>query len=121
MPAGWTNVGSGTAGSPRAGSGASSAAVSAQAGEVLLCFPRGLEPSALQVELAPAFDRQRLWPDDEARLEKVWKDRLLRNPRLFNGSKFRFHEVLLVQPPASELSKADDDDDVVTKPTTPEF
>ncbi|KAL6473982.1 hypothetical protein MHYP_G00175430 [Metynnis hypsauchen] len=62
---------------------------------MLHCAPsRGLEEHQIRVEMSTRFNR-RSAPEVEKHIEAVWKDRVTREPWLFNGAKFRLHSAEL--------------------------
>ncbi|XP_067373793.1 uridine diphosphate glucose pyrophosphatase NUDT22 isoform X1 [Channa argus] len=64
---------------------------------------RGLLESQVKVELSERFNRQ-TDPSLECHIEEVWKDRLSKEPWLFNGAKFRLHSFFLASPKCSSPS-----------------
>ncbi|KAG7217996.1 hypothetical protein INR49_020722 [Caranx melampygus] len=58
---------------------------------------RGLLESQVQVELSERFNRQ-TDADLERHIEDVWKERVSKEPWLFNGAKFRLHSFCLASP-----------------------
>ncbi|XP_047208858.1 uridine diphosphate glucose pyrophosphatase NUDT22 [Girardinichthys multiradiatus] len=58
---------------------------------------RGLLENHVQVELSDRFNRQ-TDPFLEQHINKVWTERLSKEPWLFNGAKFRLHSFCLVSP-----------------------
>ncbi|KAL7858477.1 hypothetical protein AOLI_G00185790 [Acnodon oligacanthus] len=62
---------------------------------MLHCAPsQGLEEHQIRVEMSSRFNR-RSAPEVERHVETVWKDRVTREPWLFNGAKFRLHSAEL--------------------------
>ncbi|XP_029297367.1 uridine diphosphate glucose pyrophosphatase NUDT22 [Cottoperca gobio] len=55
---------------------------------------RGLLQSQVQVELSERFNRQ-TDPALDCQIEEVWRERVSKEPWLFNGSKFRLHSFCL--------------------------
>ncbi|XP_062331963.1 uridine diphosphate glucose pyrophosphatase NUDT22 [Osmerus eperlanus] len=72
---------------------------------------RGLVKSQVHVELSERFNRQ-TDPVLEQNIDEVWKERIINEPWLFNGAKFRLHSLTLTPPP-SLLPQA-------TPPTAPQ-
>ncbi|XP_046869756.1 uridine diphosphate glucose pyrophosphatase NUDT22 isoform X3 [Hypomesus transpacificus] len=72
---------------------------------------RGLVKSQVHVELSERFNRQ-TDPVLEQHIDELWKERIINEPWLFNGAKFRLHSFTLT-PPASLLPQA-------TPPTAPQ-
>ncbi|XP_076015581.1 uridine diphosphate glucose pyrophosphatase NUDT22 [Genypterus blacodes] len=74
---------------------------------LLHCAPwGGLLQSQVQVELSERYDRQ-TDASLQSHIEKVWTERVSKNPWLFNGAKFRLHSFSLVYPechPSSSVS-----------------
>lgn len=56
---------------------------------------KGLRQCQVQVELSERFNRQRD-PAHENHIEKLWTERLSKEPWIFNGAKFRLHSFSLV-------------------------
>ncbi|XP_022096977.1 nucleoside diphosphate-linked moiety X motif 22-like [Acanthaster planci] len=54
-------------------------------------FP-GIPPSKLQVQLCKDYNRK-LLPSNETNIDRIWELRRKNNPKLYNGSKFRFHTI----------------------------
>jgi hypothetical protein len=64
--------------------------IRSEASEVLARVFPPLGEEACTVEFDQAkFARKRASDETEARMDKVWDEKLAKNPRLFNGSKFR--------------------------------
>ncbi|XP_017559286.1 uridine diphosphate glucose pyrophosphatase NUDT22 [Pygocentrus nattereri] len=62
---------------------------------MLHCAPsQGLEEHQIRVEMSSRFNR-RSAPEVEKHIEAVWKDRVTREPWLFNGAKFRLRSAEL--------------------------
>nr|XP_054759835.1 uridine diphosphate glucose pyrophosphatase NUDT22-like [Lytechinus pictus] len=65
--------------------------------EVTLIFtarsPMGIPKQSIHVVLSKDYNRSIL-PEHEKHLEEIWQQRLSKNPHLYNGSKFRFHDIL---------------------------
>ncbi|XP_038074613.1 uridine diphosphate glucose pyrophosphatase NUDT22-like [Patiria miniata] len=54
-------------------------------------FP-GVPQSNLHVRLSEDYNRKSL-PSNEINIDRIWELRRKSNPRLYNGSKFRFHAI----------------------------
>ena len=67
--------------------------ISVRAYEVVAEIPHGIRESDLHVNCCTDYDRVASTPENEANIDKIWKDRITSNPSLFNGTKFRFHSV----------------------------
>ncbi|KAK2849001.1 hypothetical protein Q5P01_008835 [Channa striata] len=64
---------------------------------------RGLLESQVEVELSERFNRH-TDPSLERQIEEAWKDRVSKEPWLFNGAKFRLHSFCLASPKCSSTS-----------------
>ena len=53
----------------------------------------GLSESEIEVEFSEKFNRDTSDLVLERNIEKLWKEKLAKNSRLWNGSKFRLHAV----------------------------
>ena len=53
----------------------------------------GVTEERFDIHCSATNDRQPSTPENEARIDTIWKDRVRRNPSLFNGTKFRFSGV----------------------------
>ncbi|XP_023667334.1 uridine diphosphate glucose pyrophosphatase NUDT22 isoform X2 [Paramormyrops kingsleyae] len=60
---------------------------------LLHCTPwKGLREGQVRVELSTRYNRHCL-PGLERQIEEVWRERVTREPWLFNGAKFRLHSA----------------------------
>ncbi|XP_078447057.1 nudix hydrolase homolog 9 isoform X2 [Wolffia australiana] len=64
---------------------------SGSAYNLLLSCPLGLSPSQVFVDFGPSYDRIQ-HPDDnlEKSISEIWCQRILENPSMYNGLKFRY-------------------------------
>ena len=62
---------------------------------IIASFARsgGVTEERFDIHCSVTNDRQPSTPENEARIDTIWKDRVRRNPSLFNGTKFRFSGV----------------------------
>ncbi|KAK3526703.1 hypothetical protein QTP70_032081 [Hemibagrus guttatus] len=66
---------------------------------MLHCAPaQGFEEHQVQVEISRRFNRRSV-PEIEKHIETVWKERVTKEPWLFNGAKFRLHSAELFTTP----------------------
>ncbi|KAA0709247.1 Nucleoside diphosphate-linked moiety X motif 22 [Triplophysa tibetana] len=62
---------------------------------MLHCAPlQALEEHQTHVEISDRFNRQS-FPEIEEHIEAIWRDRVTKEPWLFNGAKFRLHSAVL--------------------------
>ncbi|KAK7922443.1 hypothetical protein WMY93_009345 [Mugilogobius chulae] len=65
---------------------------------LLHCGPwKGLRQPQVQVELSERYNRQ-TDPALQDHIERLWKERIAKEPWIFNGAKFRLHSFLLACP-----------------------
>eukprot|EP00658_Telonema_sp_P-2_P062414 TRINITY_DN51089_c0_g2_i1.p1 TRINITY_DN51089_c0_g2~~TRINITY_DN51089_c0_g2_i1.p1 ORF type:complete len:315 (+),score=64.42 TRINITY_DN51089_c0_g2_i1:69-947(+) len=62
-----------------------------------LATPAGLAREHLVVSCRPEFDRVEGDEQNEDQIERVWQNRVQANPRIFNGSKFRFERAMVTE------------------------
>ncbi|TSQ35294.1 Nucleoside diphosphate-linked moiety X motif 22 [Bagarius yarrelli] len=60
---------------------------------MLHCAPaQGFKDDQVQVEISSRFNRRSV-PEIESHIEAVWNERVIKEPWLFNGAKFRLHSA----------------------------
>ncbi|XP_069750038.1 uridine diphosphate glucose pyrophosphatase NUDT22 [Narcine bancroftii] len=62
--------------------------------DISILFQGELTQEQVRAELSPAYNRRTI-PAHERKIASIWEQRRQKNPRLFNGSKFRFHSAEL--------------------------
>ena len=55
-------------------------------------LPPGVPKSKIKVKLCDEYNRKKL-PSHESNINSIWERRKNQNPKLYNGSKFRFHSL----------------------------
>ena len=62
--------------------------------EVVCAFPDGISKYELKVNCSRRNDRQQSTVENEKNIDTIWKHRTASNSSLFNGTKFRFENIL---------------------------